>query len=488
MRNALPKNRPGLLVLAPVLLGITVPTRAVGSSAREGSEPISVSGWEKRFAFHYDYVLAETAGLAREFEPVEVTLSVPDAEARRWCDHIRVVRLESSDRGRLVPHQVLKEVAAVAQGPDKAKAPAPARSVNVVFLAHCPASAEVTYRLFWGLPDKTEATKTNLPTAEVKGGLKVSGELPALAIANEHYAIQLDPKSGAILTARRTAQGPDTGMSFHQNIPMHFGTDVWSPPQTWDHDFNWPVPPNQKRLGGPIALRYHRWGPLHSFRDVTTSITYTFYAHVPYVHVSATLEFTANRSARAVRIGEIVVSHPPKPGPGGQEGGKEIPEIFTHFAWPEEDGRVTVREINAHQDDEGWANVPGIARGALGVLDRDVPWVAGYHLKRGYGIAALRKSQFVGNRLGGPVPNTAPCTYVAKYHMAFSYWSRPMVYPLGLKGTPLDQNTAIAAGTVFATEEALLIFKPDATLGRVRRAHRQFTRPLRFRFRGTGPW
>lgn len=488
MKNHSAENRFGVLALAAIALGAAISGPAVASDRYEESEPISIAGWEKCFGFSYDYVLVETAGLNREFEPVEVTLSVPDAKAERWYEHIRVVRLDSNDRGRLVPHQTLQDVSAVAAAVDKAQVPAPARSVNVIFLARCPARAEVTYRLFWGMPDKLEASAEHLPTACVKAGLEVGGELPALSIRNEHYAIELDKKSGAIWSARRAGHGQDETMSMHQNIPIHFGTDAWSPPATWDHDFNWPAPPNQKRSGGAIALRYHRWGPMHSFRDVIASITYTFYAHVPYVHVSSTIEFTADRSTRAVRIGEIVVSHPARPGVGEQDGGKKIPEIFSHFAWPAEDGRVIVREINAHQDAEGWANVPGLARGALGVLDRDIPWVAGYHLKKGYGIAALRRSQFVGNRLGGPIPHTAPCTYVAKYHMEFSYWSRPMVYPLGLRGTPLDQNTAIAAGAFFATEEALLIFEPDATLGQVVQAHREFTKPLRLRYKGTGPW
>ena len=51
-----------------------------------------------------------------------------------------------------------------------------------------------------------------------------------------------------------------------------------------------------------------------------------------------------------------------------------------------------------------------------------------------------------------------------------------------------DKGELIAAGTIFATEEALLIFKPDADLRCIRDAHRRFTRPLRLQFKGTGPW
>ena len=134
------------------------------------------------------------------------------------------------------------------------------------------------------------------------------------------------------------------------------------------------------------------------------------------------------------------------------------------------------------------ANVEGIAPGALGILDRDVPWVAGYEAEKGYGMATLRRSQFVGNRLGGPIPHSAPCTYVSNYGWAFTYWSRPMILPLGMKKTAEDQNMAVAAGTIFATEEGLLVFQPDAALSRVREHYRRFVEPLKLQYQGTGPW
>jgi hypothetical protein len=478
----------GILAFASVSLVITLASCAVVPSAYRESELISIEGWEKLFALHYDYVVAEMDGLYREYEPVEITLSEPGGQPLYWQQHIRVVRLESDNHGVLVPHQTLGMVSAVAEAGGKAKAPAPAESVNLIFLARCPANSEVTYRLFWALPKNAETTGIDLPAAKLRNGLDVSGKMPALVVDNEYYTIQLDEKSGAIKTSLRADQGRDKKINFFQKVPIHFGTDIWSPPQSWDHDYDWQVPPNQKCEGGPIAFRYHRWGPLRKYPDVISSITYTFYAHVPYVHVSSTMEFTADRSARVVRMGEIVVTNTKTPEPDKQQAEEELTDVFSHFAWPNEDGSVFTREINAHRDAEGSANIESIARGALGILDRDVPWVAGYNAQKGYGIASLRKSQFAGNRLGGPIPYSAPCTYIANYGWGFAYWSRPMIYPMGMKGTALDQNMAIAAGTIYAIEEALLIFEPDASFSAVRNAHRQFTKPLRLQFKGAGPW
>jgi len=446
---------------------------------------VDLRGWEGRFAFQYDYVLEETAGLDREAEPVEVTLTMPGDAPELWQDHIRVVRLADAGSGVLTAHQVLDSVRAVAQTESDSAGPLPAASVNVVFPASCPAHGEVTYRLLWGVPEAAESRVDPLPLMRVDDGLAITGEAPGLAIRNEWYAAQLDPRSGALRTAR-LAHATEAPEMFYKTVPIHFGTDIWSPGESWDHDYDWAEPPHQKREGGPLALRYHRWGPLEHYRDVVVSITYTFYAHAPYVHVSSVMEFTADRSARAVPLGEIVVSHSRRPGAESEEGAP--PDIFTHYAWPNLDGSTAVREVDTCRDGEGQANVPGIAPGALAILDRDVPWVAGYHAAGAYGLATLRRSQFAGNRAGGPAPCSAPCTYLANYGWGFTYWSRPVVYPLGEKGTPLDQNTAIAAGTLFAVEEALYFFEPDEDLRVVRDAHRRFSEPLRFRFEGTGPW
>ena len=228
---------------------------------------------------------------------------------------------------------------------------------------------------------------------------------------------------------------------------------------------------------------------MRRYPDVTASITYTFYAHVPYVHISETMEFTADRAVRVVRMGEIVVDHTRRGPPDKIDIKKGTVDAFTHFAWPEEDGSVFTRKINDFRnEDDGIANVEGQVPGALGVLERDVKWVAGINVERGYGLASLRRNQFAGNLLGGSVPHMAPCTYVANYGWGFTYWSRPFLYPMGLTKSGLDQNLAISAGTFFAIEEAVLIFSPDEKLSQVQRAHREFTEPLGLKFNGAGPW
>ena len=86
------------------------------------------------------------------------------------------------------------------------------------------------------------------------------------------------------------------------------------------------------------------------YRDVLCSITYTFYAHVPYVHVETTLEFTRPRSVRAIRMGEIVATSTRKPLETAPDAAHNLRDVFSHFAWPLEDGSVFSRQINAHRD------------------------------------------------------------------------------------------------------------------------------------------
>ncbi|NUM52416.1 MAG: hypothetical protein HUU46_02110 [Candidatus Hydrogenedentes bacterium] len=456
-------------------------------AAYAGPTAVDVGGWGKYFAFEYDYVLAESIGRARTQEPAEITLSVPAGKTDISADEIRVVRMESKSRGTLVPFQVLGEVIADHAPEENGETPASARSANVVFFVDCPASGAVTHKIFWGA--RGESTEVaGLPAAEsIAEGLHIEGDAPGLTIRNAFYHVQLDPESGAILRARLAGR-PESEDLFYHSVPIHFGVDVWSPPKNWDHDYDWKLPPNQKLEKGPLVTRYHRWGPLQHYRDVTVSITYTFYAVTPYIHVSSTMHFTADRSVRAVRMGEIVVAHSHKTLPNEKDADGESPDLLTHYAWPDDKGAAQVLEIDASRGADGAANLAGVVPGALGILDRDVPWVAGYHAAKNYGIATLRKSQFAGNTLGGPVPQSAPCTYVSNYGWGFTYWSRPMVYPPGAKGTPEDQNTALAAGTFFGVEETLLFFKPENGLRELRQAHELFVHPLRHAFVGTGPW
>ncbi len=445
---------------------------------------VTLGEWAPRFVHHYDYTLRETEGLARTQEPVEVTLTMAGAPSAVWRDHIRVVRLVDAAQGVLTPHQVMGATQAGGVAMADGQTPHPATSINVIFLADCPAGEKVTYRLYWGKPEGNAGGE--LPVADLEGGLKIVGQAPGLGIDNAYYHMVLDERSGAIKTVKSTFQTSDTEMGY-QTLPIHFGVDNWSPGQNWDHDYDWPVPPNQHVEGGPLALRYHRWGPMQTYDDVEVSITYTFYAHVPYVHVSSTMRMTKDRSSHAIRMGEIVVSHSRRPPENPDPTQPESAETFTHYGWPDKDG-VVQREINAFRNELGQAQVPGFVPGGLGVLDRDIPWVAGYNVAEGFGLATLRKNQFAGNYLGGPTPMAAPCTYLGQYGWGFVYWSRPMVYPLGALKSELDLNTAVAAGTFFGTEEALLLFKPDDGLEGVGEAHRRFTVPLRFEFQGTGPW
>ncbi|HOJ32397.1 MAG TPA: hypothetical protein PKY35_00345 [Candidatus Hydrogenedentes bacterium] len=447
---------------------------------------VDTSSWKHVFPFSYDYVARETAGIERKYEPVELTLSVPGPTDKNWQNDIRVVRLSDDNMGELIPHQLLGKAESIYTPNETAVQPASAESANILFFASCPANGTVCYRLFWGSPKNKEKTAT-LPDAEDPNPLQVSGEPPALHIVNEFYDVTLDPKSGGILHTR-LANRDESEKMFYHTIPMHFGVDVWSPPQGWDHDYDWPAPPNQRLEKGPLALRYFRWGPLSRYSDVMVSVTYTFYAHIPWVDISSTIHFTQNRSARAVRIGEIVVSHTHKPTPNEKDADGKSPDVLTHYAWPDEHRNIVSIDINAHRDEEGRANLQGVEPGALGILDWNVPWVAGWNAYRNYGIATLRKRDFVGNLSGNPTPKTVPCTYVANYGWGFTYWSRPAVYPFGARTTPEDQNTVVSAGTLFASEDALLFFEPDENLNQVITCYTRYTKPLRHEFRGTGPW
>ncbi|MCL4216645.1 MAG: hypothetical protein KJ052_06530 [Candidatus Hydrogenedentes bacterium] len=454
----------------------------LSAGAQFNAPLVNLSDLDEAFVYQYDYELKETAGLARNQEPVEISLTVPRRDDLGWFDNIRVVHILEDENGALVPHEVLGSVTAGGLDKETKNEPHPASSVNIAFFADCPASSSATYRIYWDAAES--GTARDIPKVKAHDPLKIEGEAPGLTIENAYYSLTLHPDSGAIQSTLLKGQMEENRMYYH-TIPIHFGTDVWSPNQGWDHDYDWASPPSQKLEGGPLVLRYHRWGPLHEYTDVIVSITYTFYAYQPYVHVSSTMEFTKDRSVRMVRMGEIVVHH----GAHANSPDKDpTPEFFSHYAWPERDGSVTTRSINEGHDEQLRSRVEGLAPGAIAILDRDVNWVAGYHADKNYGMASLRLNQFAGNRRGGPVPQSAPSTYVANYGWAFSYWSRPMVSPMGTKGSALDQNMAVADGTIYGAEECLLVFAPGDSLAQVQEAYGRVAEPLRFMFKGTGPW
>jgi hypothetical protein len=434
--------------------------------------------WTGQFRCHLDYTLKETAGIRREAEPVEVTLSARAGRVEDWDKEVRVYRLGGRGAVQPVPFQVhgrLRSQRPVSRGRGT-------ESANVVFLAKCEANGQVTYRILW----EARAKPVRAPVAPAGHPLELEDSGAGARIANRHYNLRLAGESGSILHISRSGKHPRPQMRFYQKgVPIHFGADVWSPPQSWDHDYDWESPPNEKWVAGPLMAKYHRWGPLRTYDDVKVHLTYTFYAEVPYIHVSTLLEFTEDRSVRGVRIGEIVGTHRAKA--RHRRGNRPIEPVFTHYAWPTAEG-VRTLEIDAQLDDDNVARVEGYQPGTLGILDRDVPWVAAYHKEGEYGIASLRKSEIVMNRFGGPEPRATACTYLAQYGWGFSYWSRVAVFPFGARGTALDRNTVVAKGTVFTTEEALLVFDPAGDLDEVRRAYRKRESPLRPVFCGTGPW
>ena len=98
--------------LENILLAVGVAVVTPAAPLPVQAAPVNLGDYQRHFAFHYDYVLAETAGLARAYEPVEVTLTVPGTPAPSWQEHVRVVRLLADGRGELVRHETLGSVAA----------------------------------------------------------------------------------------------------------------------------------------------------------------------------------------------------------------------------------------------------------------------------------------------------------------------------------------------------------------------------------------
>ena len=119
------------------------------------------------------------------------------------------------------------------------------------------------------------------------------------------------------------------------------GTGHWNPDTLgdngrWGHAFSWD-PPERTHVSadGPILYRITRSGRMPGWNpEVELSVTYSFWADVPYVRMASSMRVTDDYGSLALRNGEMVFDA----------------ELFDAFAWKEKGGQI--RKIRAlHRPD-----------------------------------------------------------------------------------------------------------------------------------------
>ncbi len=352
--------------------------------------PAAGGYWDRRWKHYASNVLEETAGQARQGEPVHLLLGLYADRLTEPARELRVVGIDpESGRAEEVPCQVYGASTWDKMADEHCQ---PTTTVELAFLADVPAFERKVFLIFYGNPDA--------PAPSYATDLTVTGEGYGLTVENGHYRTVLHPGSGAI-DEIHLKQNANVVFDHHRetNGSLHWNPGVYAPPRTWIHASDWENPGGYSTIRGPVFFTTKRSAPLPLYPEVHCSITYTFYAGKPYMMVESVLEVTKDMDVVALRNGEIVLNH----------------DVVREFAWKKADGQigsVVIKERPRHP-----------TRG----MDLHVatPWFAFYNREVPCALAVVNLELTAFRRDRGLV-EWAPWNYL--HWGPWTYCARPLIY------------------------------------------------------------
>jgi hypothetical protein len=361
-------------------------------------------GWRR----YQSVVLSEPAGLARDHEPVEFSLTVRAEDCANLERELRLYACDPRSRGLTpLPVQTFNARHFSGTPPDTKNAnylQHPSRSLEGVFLASVPAHGSRVYLFVY---DNPAAPVPETATTD----LAVSGPPVGATVENQFYVVKLDPKCGQVasfdLKGRKVKPVPRLSNSLTRAV--HWNPDSFSDNGLWGHTFAW-NPPDRTVVSarGPLLFRVTNNGRMpESTPQVHASVTYSFYAHTPYVRVVTVTEVRDPLNADAIRNGEIVLdSH-----------------LVTHWVWQEKTGELhTLPNLHGPNWQDEWA-----AR-----VEQDVPWLAMTNEGEDYGIGEVIQSSLAFSPERGEAAIHRPAFYLYSHHfwtVPVTYFTRGWVYP-----------------------------------------------------------
>lgn len=362
------------------------------------------AGWRR----YQSLVLTEPTGLARQNEPVEFSLTVRGQDCADLVKELRVFAV-AADSAELTP--VAAQTFNAKQFPGTPPGTTnqnylqhPSRSLEGVFLATVPARGS---RVYLFLYDNPAAEAAPAPASD----LVVTGAALGASVDNEFFNVQLDPRCGQIASfaLKGRKEKPVPRLSNSLTYAVHWNPDSFSDNGTWGHTFAW-NPPEQTTVSarGPLMFRVTSSGRMPGITpQVHASVTYTFYAHTPYVRATTITQARDPLNASAIRNGEIVLdSH-----------------LITHFVWQEKTGEIhSLRTVHGPNWQDEWATR----------VDQDVPWLAMTQESEDYGIGEVIQSSISFNAERGEATTHRPAFYLYCHHFwrqPVTYFTRAWVYP-----------------------------------------------------------
>jgi len=191
---------------------------------------------------------------------------------------------------------------------------------------------------------------------------------------------------------------------------------------------------------GPLVYRSTRWGRMPFVPQADVAVTYTFSAGSPVVGVQSLVEIRENLALHTIRDAELVFSR----------------HQFDTAVWIDKDRKLHRAAAYDYNDKD--RSLKDIAK-----LPPDVPCVGLANERKGYGIALVVLSRTAINKRTGHAADEQAHFYIRDYDehgrgspANFLYFVRPLVYRSGYL------PTTVAAGSLYAEQSAIIVFKLQA--------------------------
>ncbi len=390
-------------------------TAAVSAQLPEAAGPWDASQWKQYVTFE----VRETAGVARQQEPVEVVIRLPSRNPRvvRWSEP---------------PEEIVSQV--LEAQPDGA-----AYKLRVAFPATVPARSMVRYRIYYD---------ASLPAASYSTALKVSGETRVgWVVENGRYvadassrAVEGKPEDSGQIRAL-TLKFADVMLLRSTGPRMH-----WAPnfqragAKSYTGIARWDPVQSVTRRAGPVVAETHRSGYHAEYPGIALSAVYRFFAFVPYFFFRSEMRMTQPLELFLLRNDEMTMDG-----------------FFTHVAWP---GQLAAASLEGRRGDRQETSGTTPVEAATfeereKLLEKrpipaDAPWICFFHQEKGYGYGSVRLKFDTRNTAGGPSPLYQPHTKISDGAGGGKYWNRRLIH---------EHNTLVPAGSRYAEENAYVVFR-----------------------------
>ncbi|MBI2436042.1 MAG: hypothetical protein HYV26_24560 [Candidatus Hydrogenedentes bacterium] len=400
----------------------------------EAQTPL-VGGGPEGYRHYQTVVLEETAGEAREHEPFECTIAARAEHTTGLARELRVYEVnEAAHRADAINFQVFNHQTFTGTPPGTSNEnylQHPSQSVNVAFLASVPAHEAKVYLFAYDNPNATAYVPETTD-------LLVEGPDLGAMVENKFFKADLDDKSGQIASfqLKGRPENPAPLLTNSLSNAAHWNPDSFSDNGMWGHTFAWD-PPDQTVVTtrGPILFRITNSGRMPaSTPQVFASVTSSFYASVPYVKATTSLEVRDPLNINALRNGELVLNA----------------DLVTDFVWEEKNGKLkTIRGLHGPNWQDEWATR----------VDYDVPWLALTNEEQDFGIGEIVQVSTAFNPTLGEATVHRPAFYLYYHHFwgtPVTYFTRGWVYPFSdYQRGPIIKATV---GSIYLEKMAFMPF------------------------------